>query len=99
MDEPDYDVWTSKRGRDSEETGTESDMTEGTEETTTDPEEVPAKRSRRGVPRKKTEKETTSSPSVAIRIEKIAACSCKRLISWMGKSLKGCRQGSRVASS
>ena len=52
MDEPGYDVWTSKRGRDSEETGTESDITEGTEETTTDPEEVPAKRSRRGVPRK-----------------------------------------------
>ena len=50
MDEPDYDVWTSKRGRDSEETGTESDMTEGTEETITDPKEVPAKRSRRGVP-------------------------------------------------
>ena len=48
MDEPDYDVWTSKRGRDSEEAGTESDMTEGTEETITDPEEVPAKRSRRG---------------------------------------------------
>ena len=37
MDEPDYDVWTSKRGRDSEETGAESDMTEGTEETITDP--------------------------------------------------------------
>ena len=35
VDEPDYDVWTSKRGRDSEETGTESDMTEGTEETIT----------------------------------------------------------------
>ena len=52
VDEPDYDVWTSKRGRDSEETGTESDMTEGTEETLTDPEEVPAKLSRRGVPRK-----------------------------------------------
>ena len=33
MDEPDYDVWTSKRGGDSEETGTEGDMTEGTEET------------------------------------------------------------------
>ena len=32
--------------------GTESDMTEGTEETITDPEEVPAKRSRRGAPRK-----------------------------------------------
>ena len=40
------------RGRDSEETGTESDMTVGTEETITDPEEVPAKRSRRGAPRK-----------------------------------------------
>ena len=52
MEEPDYDVWTSKRGRDSEETGTESEMTEGTEETITDPEEVPAKRTRRGVPRK-----------------------------------------------
>ena len=52
MDEPDYDVWTSKRGRDSEETGTEGDMTVGTEETITDPEEVPAKRSRRGAPRK-----------------------------------------------
>ena len=52
MDEPDYDVWTSKRGRDSEETGTESDMTEETEETIIDPEEVPAKRSRRGAPRK-----------------------------------------------
>ena len=72
---------------DSEETGTESDMTEGTVETTTDPEEVPAKRSRRGVPRKteSPERETTSSihsveSSVAIRIEKFAACSCKRLI-------------------
>ena len=52
MDEPVYDVWTSKRGRDTEETGTESDMTEGTEETITDLEEVHAKRSRRGVPRK-----------------------------------------------
>ena len=29
MNEPDFDVWTSNRGRDSEETGTESDMTEG----------------------------------------------------------------------
>ena len=86
VDEPDYDVWTSKRGRDSEETGSESDMTEGTEETFTDPEEIPAKRSRRGAPRKpSSEKETTSSihlieSSVAIRIEKIAACSCERLI-------------------
>ena len=51
MGEPDCDAWTSKRGRDSEETGTESDMTEGTEETVTDLEEVPTKRSRRGVPR------------------------------------------------
>ena len=40
MEEPEYDVWTSKRGRDSEETGTESDMSEGTEETITDPEEA-----------------------------------------------------------
>ena len=52
MEEPDYDVWTSKRGRDSEETGTESEMTEGTEETITDPEKILAKRTRRGVPRK-----------------------------------------------
>ena len=52
MDEPDYDVWASKRGRGSVETGTESDMTEETEETITDHEEVPAKRSRRGAPRK-----------------------------------------------
>ena len=51
-EEPDFDVWNSKLGRDSEETGTESDMTEGTEETITDPEEVPAKRTRRGGPRK-----------------------------------------------
>ena len=43
-------MWTSKRGRDSEETGTESEMTEGTEETVTDPEEVPRKPR---VPRKK----------------------------------------------
>ena len=35
-----------------EETGTENDTTERTEETITDPEEVSAKRSRRGVPRK-----------------------------------------------
>ena len=32
MEEPDYDVWTSKRGRNSEDTGTESDMIEGTED-------------------------------------------------------------------
>ena len=65
--------------------GTESDMTEGTEETITDPEEVLAKRSRRGAPRKPSSEKTTSSihsieSSVAIRIEKIAACSCERLI-------------------
>ena len=87
MFEPDYDVWTSKRGRDSEETGTESDMTEGTEETITDPEEVPAKTFTKRSSKKTEgpEKETTSSihsieSCVAIRIEKIAACSCKRLI-------------------
>ena len=45
-------MWTSKRGRDSEETGTESDMTEKTEDTMTNLEEVPAKHSRRGAPRK-----------------------------------------------
>ena len=79
-------MWTSKRGRECEETGTESDMTEGIEETITDPEEVLAKRSRRGSKKtESSEKETTSSThsvesSVAIRIEKIAACNCKRLI-------------------
>ena len=52
MEEHDYDVWITKRGRESEETGTESEVTEGTEETITDPEEAPAKRTRRGVPRK-----------------------------------------------
>ena len=46
-----YDVWTSKRGRESEETGTESEMTDETEETFTDPDEAPTKRTRRGVPR------------------------------------------------
>ena len=79
MEEPDWDLWTSSRGRDSEETGTESDMTEGTEETITDPLEVPAKRTRRGVPRKPSMHSVESG--VAIRIEKIAACSCKRLTS------------------
>ena len=52
MEKHDYDVWTSKRGRDSEETGTESEMTDETEETFTDPDEAPTKRTRRGVPRK-----------------------------------------------
>ena len=50
-EEHDYDVWTSKRGRESEETGTESETTDGTEETITDPEEALAKRTRRGVAR------------------------------------------------
>ena len=40
---------------DSEETGTESEMTEGTEETITDLVEFFAKRTRRGMPRKPTE--------------------------------------------
>ena len=52
LEENDYDVWTTKRGRESEETGTESEVTEGTEETISDPEEALAKRARRGVPRK-----------------------------------------------
>ena len=89
----------------SEETGTESEMTEGTEETITDPVEflLPS-RTRRGMPRKPTvpRKIPTSSIysvefSFAIRAEKIAACICKRIISIssrLGKSLKGCRQGS-----
>ena len=51
-EEHDYDVWTSKRGRESEETGTDSEMTDETEETFTDPGEAPTKRTRRGVPRK-----------------------------------------------
>ena len=82
MGEPDYDVWTSKRGRDSEETGTESDMTQGTEETITDPEEVPTKTftEKSSKKTKSSEKETTSSicsveSGAAIGIEKIAACS------------------------
>ena len=63
MDEPEYDVWTSKRGRDSEETGTESDMTEGTEETITDPERGSCKTfmERSSKKTERTEKETTSS--------------------------------------
>ena len=87
MEEPDFDVWTSKRDKDSEETGTESEMTVRTEETTIDPEEVTAKVHDEGSKKtESSEKETTSSlhsieSSVAVRIEKIAACSCKRLIS------------------
>ena len=61
-------MWTSKRGRDSEETGTESDMTEGTEETLTDPEELPAKRSRRGVPRKKRVPKKKKPPPAYIQL-------------------------------
>ena len=45
-------MWTSKRGRESEETSTENEMTDGTEETITVCEEAHAKRTRRGVPRK-----------------------------------------------
>ena len=88
MEEPGYDVWTSKRGRESEDTGTESELTDGTEETVTDPEEVPAKRTRRGVPGKPqgSEKETTTSTysvesGFALIAEKVAACSCTRIIS------------------
>ena len=62
-------------------------MTEGTEETITDPEEVLCKTftERSSTKTESPEKESTSSihsveSSVAIRIEKIAACSCKRLI-------------------
>ena len=87
MDESDDDVWTSKRGRDSEETGTESDMTEGTEETINDPEEVPAKRSRRGAPRKPRVPRKKPlpaciqlSPALQSELRKFAACSCTRLI-------------------
>ena len=105
MDEPDFDVWTSKRGSDSEETGTESEMIDGTEETITDPEEAPAKLKRRGVPRKPRVPRKRPPPAhvqliescFAIRAEKVAACSCKRIISISGrmsKSLNGCRQGS-----
>ena len=96
-----------KRGRESEETGTESEMTEGTEETINDLEEALAKRTRRGVPRKPRAPIKRPPPAYsvesgfAIRAEKVAACSCKRIIigSRMGKSLKGCRQGSRFAAS
>ena len=63
MEEHDYDVWISKRGRDSEETGTESEMTDGTEETITDPEEAPAKRTRRGMSRKPRASRKTSPPA------------------------------------
>ena len=109
VDEPDYDVWTSKRGRDSKKTSTESDMTEGTEETVTDPDEVPAKRSRSGVPRKPRvprKKPPAAyiqfSPALQSELRKLqhaAARGSSASAAERGKSLKGCRQGSRVASS
>ena len=81
VDEPDYDVWTSKRGRDSEETGTESDMTQGTEETIIDPEEVPAIRLRRGVPRKPREKPPPAyiqlSPALHSELRKLQHASAR----------------------
>ena len=40
MEEHGNNVWATKRERESEETGTESEMTEGTKETITDPEEA-----------------------------------------------------------
>ena len=106
VDEPDYDVWTSKRGRDNEETSTESDMTQRTEETIIDPEEVPAIRSRRGVPRKPREKPPPAyiqlSPALHSELRKLqhaaARGSSASAAEWE-KSLKGCRQSSRVASS
>ena len=91
-------MWTSKRGRESEETGTDSEMTDETEETFTDPDEAPTKRTRRGVPEKPRiprKKPPSSIHSVesgsAIRAEQVEACSCKRTVSIrgiMGKSLK-----------
>ena len=88
MEELAYDVWTSKRGRQCGETDTESEVTEGTEETITDPEEVPAKRTRRGVPRKPRVPRKRPPPAyiqlslaLQIRAENVAACSCKRIIS------------------
>ena len=83
-------------------------MTDGTEETITDPVEGPCKayKKRRAKKTEGAEKEiTTSKYSVesgsAIRAEKVAACSCKRIISisgTVGKSLKSSRQGSRFAA-
>ena len=76
VDELDYDVWTSKRVRDSEETGTETDMTEGVEETITDLERGSCKTftERSSMKTESCEKETTFSihsveSSIAIRIE------------------------------
>ena len=102
MEEHDHDVWTTKRERESEETGTEREMTEGTEETICKPYEKRSSKKTDGG-----EKETTTiiysvESCFAIRAEKVAACSCKRLSSisgTMGKSLKGSRQGSRFAAS
>ena len=80
LDEPEYDVWTSKRGRNNEETGAESDMTEGPGRASC---KTFTKRSSKKT--ESPEKETASSihsieSSVAIRLEKLAACSCPRLI-------------------
>ena len=109
-EEHDYDVWTSKRPRESEETSTESEMTEGTEETITDPEEAPAKRTRSGVPRKPSAPGKRPppayiqlSPALQSELRKLQhEAAIKRLSSIsgrMGKSLNGSRQGSRFAAS
>ena len=56
-----------KRGRESEETGTESEMTDGTEETITDLGEAPAKRTPRGVPRKPRIPRKKPPPAIKVR--------------------------------
>ena len=107
-EEHDYDAWTSKRGRESEETGTESEMTDGIEETITVPEEAHAKRTRRGVPRKPrlTRKKPPPayiqlSPALQSELRKLqhAAARGSSASASERASLKGCRQGSCVASS
>ena len=77
------------------ETGTESDMTEGTEETITHPEEVLAKRSRRGgprkprVPRKKPlPAHIQLSPALQSELRKIAAC--VRILGSSGNTMDTC---------
>ena len=101
--EPDYDVWTSKRGGDSEETGTESDMTEKTEDTMTDAEEVPAKRSRRGAPRKPRVPRKKPppayiqlSPALQSELRKLQHAAARGL---SASAAEWAREGSRVASS
>ena len=84
-------------------------MTEGTEETITDPEEVPAKRSRRGAPRKPRVPRKKPppayiqlSPALQSELRKLqhaAARGSSASAAEMGMNLKSCRQGSRVASS